>query len=196
MSDVNVNLFYFFNHNLHNPLLNTTMPFITHLGGFIWMVVIVVAVILYAKLKNKETLKRIAVLALVALLFSDIIVLCIKHLVNEPRPFVSLDNVNLLIVEDDLFSFPSGHASSTLAVVTIFVLNMKELFKRHYRLISIALIVFAVVIPFSRVYVGVHYPIDVFCGAVIGIVAALIVNRFKNEILGFSPRLRFLGKIG
>jgi undecaprenyl-diphosphatase len=194
MSDVNVNLFYFFNHDIHNPILNTTMPFITHVGGFIWMVVIVVAIILYAKLKNKDTLKRIAVLALVALLFSDIIVLCIKHLVNEPRPFVSLNNVNLLIVEEDPFSFPSGHASSTLSVVTVFVLNMRELFKKHYRLINIAMIVFALVILFSRVYVGVHYPIDVVCGAIIGIITALIVNRYKNDILGFSPKQRFLGK--
>lgn len=181
-NNVNVDLFYFFNHNLQHPFLNMVLPHLTHVGGFIWMCVIVIVIIVYARHKNKTTLKKVAILALIALLFSDLIVYCLKHLVNEPRPFITLDNVNLLISEDDPFSFPSGHTTSTFAVVGVFVLNMKDLVKRHYNLVNIALIIFAVLIPFTRMYVGVHYPGDVLAGVIIGISGALLVNHYKNEI--------------
>ena len=183
MQNINVELFQFFNHSLENPFFNAFMPFITHFGGFIWLVVIMLLVIGYAWIKNKQSLRKIAILTLIALLFSDLIVFCIKHLINAPRPFISLSNVNLLIAENDPYSFPSGHVTSTFSVVTFFILNMKELAKKHYMLADIALIIFAIVIMFSRVYVGVHYPGDVLAGAIIGICGAFIINRFKDEIL-------------
>ncbi len=181
---INVDLFYFINHNLHNPVFNSIMPLFTHFGGFISMVCILVAIILFAKFTKRDTLKKIAILALIALLLSDIIVLCLKHIVNEPRPYLTLPDVNLLIVEDDPYSFPSGHTASTFSVITFFVLNMKELVKKHHLAVSVALIIFAFIIPFSRVYVGVHYPGDVLAGALIGMCGAFFVNRFKDKILG------------
>jgi undecaprenyl-diphosphatase len=147
------------------------------------MCAIVIAIIAYAKLKDKAALKKVAILALIALLFSDLIVLCLKHLVHAPRPFMTLDNVNLLISEDDPFSFPSGHAASTFAVIGIFVMTMKDLVKRHCHLINLAIIIFAVLIPISRMYVGVHYPGDVIAGAGIGIFGALTIKHFKEKIL-------------
>ena len=186
---INTDLFYFINNNLQNPLFDSIIPVITHFGGFIWLLVIVLVIIIYAKLKNKQTLKKVAIIALVALLFSDLITLLLKQLVQEPRPFMILDNVRLLIPEDDPCSFPSGHSSSTLAVVTIFVLNMKKLTEKHYRIISVFLILFGVIIPFSRVYCGVHFPGDVLVGALIGLIGALIVNRFKDKILDICEKI-------
>ena len=180
---INVDLFYFINHTLQNPILDMTMPLFTHVGGFISMVVILVAIILLARFTNRNTLKKIAILALIALLFSGLIVFCLKHIVNEPRPFVTLDDVNLLIVEQDPFSFPSGHTTSTFSVITFFVLNMKELVKKHYKLINVALMIFALFIPFSRIYVGVHYPGDVLVGMLIGIGGAFVVNHYKEKII-------------
>ena len=180
---VNVDLFYFFNHNLQNPIFDNIMPIITHVGGFMVLVVVLIVIILYSHLKGKKTLRRLTILALIAFLCSDIVTAILKHIIREPRPFVSLDNVHLLISESDPLSFPSGHTTSTLSVVTFYVLNMKELARKHYRLIDVALIIFAVVIPFSRMYVGVHYPGDVLAGAVIGIIGALIINKYKNRII-------------
>ncbi|WP_405294736.1 phosphatase PAP2 family protein [Methanobrevibacter sp.] len=183
--DINLELFYFFNHNLQNPIFDAVMPVITHFGGFKVLVVVLIVIIFYAHLKGKKTLRRITILALIAFLCSDLVTAILKNLVNEPRPFVSLDNVHLLITEDDPLSFPSGHSTSTLSVVTFYILNMKELAKKHYKLIDIALVIFALVIPFSRLYVGVHYPFDVLAGAIIGIIGALVVNRYKNKIIKF-----------
>ena len=181
-SEINVDLFYFFNHNFQNPIFDAIMPIVTHFGGFKVLVVVLIAIIAYAHFRDKKTLKRLSILALVAFLCSDIVTAILKHLICEPRPFATLDNVRLLITETDPLSFPSGHTTSTLSFVTFFVLNMKELAEKHYKIIDAALILFAVLIPFSRMYVGVHYPGDVLAGAVIGILGAWIVNRYKTKI--------------
>nr|WP_294999972.1 phosphatase PAP2 family protein [uncultured Methanobrevibacter sp.] len=181
---VNTNLFIYINNNLQNPFLDAVMPAITDLGGFVFLLLIVIIVILYAKISKRETLKKVAIVALIALLFSDVITLLLKHIIQEPRPFMALDNVRLLIVEDDPCSFPSGHASSVFAVVSVFIFNMEKLVRKYHLAISAVLLVFAIAILFSRVYCGVHYPDDVAAGAIIGIFGALIVNRFKEKIFG------------
>ncbi|MGB8233279.1 MAG: phosphatase PAP2 family protein, partial [Methanobacterium sp.] len=45
------------------------------------------------------------------------------------------------------------------------------------------LLVYAMIVGFSRIYIGVHYPIDVLIGALIGIICASIVLKFENKIL-------------
>ena len=187
--DINMGLFIYINQHMQNPVFDGIMPMITHFGGFIWLLLIVLVVLLYAKVTNRDALKKVAAIALVALLFSDLIALLLKQIVQEPRPFMSLENVRLLIPESDPCSFPSGHATSTLAVVSIFLLNMDDLVKKHKVLIEILLLIFAVVIVFSRFYVGVHYPFDVLCGALIGIVGALVVNNYKDKILTLLERI-------
>lgn len=174
--NINVDLFYLINHNLQNPVFDAILPYVTHLGGFIWLVIILVAVIIYAKIKSKNNLKRLAMIALISLLFADLIAYAVKLIVQEPRPYTTLDNVRLLIYEDDLFAFPSGHATSTLAVVTSLLLNIKE--KKAFKIL---LVIFAVTILFSRVYCGIHYPFDVLAGAILGILGAITVNHFLKE---------------
>ena len=180
--DINVELFYFINNTLQNHVFDLIMPYLTHVGGFCVLSVLLIIIILYSWFKKYQTLKRIAILALIAFLFSDIIVFLLKNIFQEPRPFVSLNHVHLLISESDPNSFPSGHTTSTLSVVTIFILKMKKLSKNHYKLLNLALIIFALLIPFSRIYVGVHYPFDVLAGAVIGICGSLIIYKL-NEVL-------------
>lgn len=187
-NEINVNLFYFFNHSLQNPIFDSVMPILSHFGGFKFLLIILVVIIIYAHIKRKETLKNMAILSLGALLFAGALTAGLKYLVHEPRPSVILDNVRVLFVENDPFAFPSGHSASTWAVVMFLVLNMKELAEKHYKVIDTALIVFAIAIPFSRMYVGVHLPFDVLAGCIIGICCALIVNRYKNEILKIVNR--------
>ncbi|WP_458405324.1 phosphatase PAP2 family protein [Methanobrevibacter sp.] len=183
--DINEILFIYINQFLQNPTLDIIMPAITHFGGFIWLILIVIALIIVASITKRQTLKKIAIIALIALIFSDLITVLIKNYVHNPRPFMALDNVRLLIAENDPNSFPSGHATSTLAVVSVFLLNMEDLVKKHHIIVDVVLAVFAVLIMFSRVYCGVHYPADVLVGALIGIFGAFIVNFYKDKIFKF-----------
>ena len=180
----NVDLFYFINHNLQNPLFDAVLPYMTHFGGFIWLLIILIVLMVYARIKGNDSLKKVAAVALVALLFADLITYALKLFVHEPRPYLTMDNVRLLIHEDDIFSFPSGHATSTVAVVSIFLLKIRNLVNEHYNLARILLVLFAFIIMFSRIYCGVHYPFDVLTGAAIGIVGALVINRYEDRILG------------
>ncbi|MBU4332445.1 phosphatase PAP2 family protein [Patescibacteria group bacterium] len=87
----------------------------------------------------------------------------------RPRPYVSFQ-VNKLI--EQLFagkSFPSDHTTIAFALAcTIFLYNKK---------IGIWFLVGAALIALSRVYVGVHYPGDIFAGAILGIIFALIIKK-------------------
>ena len=69
---------------------------------------------------------------------------------------------------------------------------MKELTKKYYVAVDVALVIFAVLILFSRMYVGVHYPGDILAGTIVGLVGALIINKFKDKILWFiSEKIKF-----
>ena len=61
---------------------------------------------------------------------------------------------------------------------------MKKLTEKHYKVIDIFLIIFAVLIAFSRIYVGVHYPFDVLAGIILGLFGAFVVNKYKDNIAG------------
>ncbi|MBC9796600.1 phosphatase PAP2 family protein [Sinomicrobium weinanense] len=63
------------------------------------------------------------------------------------------------------FGYFSAHAASTFAVATFFSL----LFKQHYRSIPLILLVWALVVSYSRIYLGVHFPLDIVTGMVFGL---------------------------
>lgn len=176
---INIDLFYFINDGLKNPLFDFAMPFVTELGSFVAMLAVCLIVILLSIIYKKPFIKRIALLCLFSLLLADGIALILKSIVLEPRPFVFLDNVHLLVVEDDPSSFPSGHTTSTFAVLSVLV------FKFRHEFWSVVLILFGIVVGFSRIYVGVHYPLDVLAGCVIGVLSAYFTYRYEDKIFSF-----------
>jgi undecaprenyl-diphosphatase len=89
-----------------------------------------------------------------------VIVEIVKVAVGFPRPFETLKNLHVLISLPSGYSFPSGHAAVTMALATAVYFN-------HRRLGEI-LFAFAFVVGLSRIYVGVHYPLDVGVGFLIG----------------------------
>ena len=93
----------------------------------------------------------------------------------RPRPCVTLDPsqiIHLVSEKGANYSFPSNHAAnmSCLAIIFSFI---------YIRLKSVFLLI-AITVIFSRVYIGVHYPIDVTAGAILGsIYGLLIINSWK-----------------
>ena len=182
---VNIELFYFINSGLKNPLFDSVMPFVTELGSFVFMLAVCLAVIILSIIFKKENIKRIALMCLVSLLIADGIALVLKALIYEPRPFITLSNVNLLVVENDPFSFPSGHTTSTFAVTGFLIFKLKN------KLLDVLLVLFGLIIGFSRIYVGVHYPFDVLAGIVLGILSAYFVYKYEDKISDLFSKIKF-----
>jgi len=180
---LNENLFFFINSHLQNGFFNFTMPIITNLGSEFCGVAICLIIWVFAMIKKNEQLRKLAVIGIIALCLVSIIVSIIKFSVAEPRPFVTLKNVHLLETEIDPFSFPSGHTTNAFALTIVFGLNRKiSIFKKPLKLIWF-LIPLAAIVGFSRIYIGVHYPLDVLVGAIIGIILGLIAIKLGNTFL-------------
>ena len=75
-----------------------------------------------------------------------------------------------------LYSFFSGHSSNSFALATLF----SRFFKQHKNILPI-LYVFAGLIAYSRVYLGVHYPLDITCGALAGTLIGSLVYSIVNK---------------
>ena len=172
--NINIELFYLINDGLKNPFFDMIMPQFTNLGGFVTLLALCILAIIICKYYHKEKYLRIAKLSLFALLLSAGIALCLKLAFVEKRPFEVLSNVHKLVIPTEPNSFPSGHCSSTFSVITILI---HELWQN--KLIIILLAAFGVLIGFSRIYCGVHFPLDVVVGAMVGILSGALILKLK-----------------
>ena len=86
----------------------------------------------------------------------------LKPLVARTRPWLLLEGLTPLVVEKDPCSFPSGHSSAAFACAGAL---WRTLPKRWGR----AVLACAGLMALSRLYVGVHFPSDVFCGSLVGL---------------------------
>ncbi|MCE5214259.1 MAG: phosphatase PAP2 family protein [Methanobacterium sp.] len=175
----NIILFYVINHGLDNNFFDFIMPLITNFGSILaWIVVCAVLFIF-----GGENGKKVAILGLAALFLSNVLVYLLKLIVAEPRPFLTLPHVDLLVSENDIYSFPSSHTASSFALAIIIGLKYKLNFKGINLRLIYPLLAFAGIVGFSRIYVGVHYPFDILFGALVGILSAILVLKVGNNVL-------------
>jgi len=159
------------------------MPLITNLGSGPFGIAICLFLLTLGITTKNKPLQKLVIIGIVAILITSIIVSLLKISVAEPRPFITLKNIHLLVIEKDPYSFPSGHTANAFALATAFGLNWKiHIFKKNVRLIWL-LIPVAAIIGFSRIYIGVHYPVDVLVGGIIGITTGLIATKIGNIYL-------------
>jgi undecaprenyl-diphosphatase len=110
--------------------------------------------------------RRWGVLALtvIAVALADFAATALKAIVDRPRPFVRYADTDVLVSRPHDASFPSGHAATSFAAATILSFAFPKA--------APAFLVVAAAVAFSRVYVGVHYPLDVIGGAALGALVA------------------------
>jgi undecaprenyl-diphosphatase len=109
----------------------------------------------------------------------------IKSLVARPRPCHGVISDHLLKGCSDSWSFPSSHAVNIFCAATIL--------SRVFPKAAVPAYVFAAAVGYSRVYIGVHYPLDVIGGAVIGTLLGFLVSW---TVLKFWDRFSFLSQRG
>lgn len=172
---LNIDLFYLINNGCANPAFDVIMPHISDCGGFVTLLVICVLAILVLRHYKRQRYLEIAKMCLYALVLSGLIAACLKLAYHSPRPFTVLENVRQPTIPTEPNSFPSGHTSSTFSVVSVLVWTLRE-----NKVVVCLLVLFAFLLAFSRIYVGVHYPFDVLVGAIVGVSSGAVVLKLKS----------------
>lgn len=166
-------LFFFFNVSITNSFFDTLMVWITDKhnwyipGGILW---------LYLMLRGGREGRALGIMVILGIVLADQISSSIlKPLTERPRPCKTLEGFRLLVHCGSFYGFPSSHASNIAVIGGLFIHFYRKWFPFW------ALLIF--LIGLSRVYVGVHYPVDVLAGWVLGIlIAVLLVYLYKKFV--------------
>ena len=95
-----------------------------------------------------------------------------------------IEGLNILIDRPTDYSFPSGHAMCSFAAAIVY-------FRHQPRRLGVPMLVIAILIAVSRLYIGVHYPSDVIIGALLGtIIAAIFIVIFGKRNKKMKKRAR------
>lgn len=181
MIQLDANILLWIQENLRNDFLNPIFKFITSLGNGGWLL-IVVSIVLCLWKKTRKVGKITAG----SLMISGIVTsLILKPLVARVRPYEVVEGLQRIVEMQKDYSFPSGHASASFAVaVVLFDIYVRGIRKdiiwegtSKQKIFGIVAMVLAILIAFSRLYVGVHYPTDVICGIIVGWISAKIAEK-------------------
>ncbi|MBB6215949.1 undecaprenyl-diphosphatase [Anaerosolibacter carboniphilus] len=166
-----IKLFYIVNDGFKCSLLDRIIPMITGLGGAFFTITIS----LILALLGKGPLKIAGWQCLATLATSHILVHYLKKVFTRPRPFLNLSDIHTFNTRLYDYSFPSGHTTAAFSIgLTLSIL---------FPMIAPVFITLAVLIGMSRVYLGVHYPTDVFVGMMIGTFFSVINHITMNQWL-------------
>ncbi len=165
-------LFYILNTVLVAPFLDYFMPFITRKANFIALIAFMWTVgFVWGDRRDKYILIMVVVLVVV----SDMTSSFLKEVFSRERPCHALDGIRLLVGCGGSYSFPSSHATNIFASMVFLA--------KKYRIFYPLFLAIAFVVAYSRIYVGVHYPLDVVAGALVGTTCALAFDRIDRDII-------------
>ena len=148
---------------------------------FIWIpLYLFLAFLIYREFGKKSWI--IILFAIIAVALSDQLAShLVKNIFMRYRPSHNLILSPQLHFVDDykggLYGFASSHASNTFSLTVFIMLLMPK----NYKLIA-GLFCWVVIVCYSRMYLGVHYPSDIIGGALIGILSAWISFRLCNRV--------------
>lgn len=162
LSEINIELFRMFN-DLGKEIifLNPIMIFFAKYMKYF----LLFGIIMYWFTRKREN--RIMIISsMFAFVIAEVFGAIAGAIHSNNQPFVELNNVNQLIGHAIDNSFPSDHAIEFFSICITFLL-----FKKNLRYVWL---VIAILVSFSRVWVGVHYPADILVGAILGIIGAAL----------------------
>ena len=130
---------------------------------------------------------KLALEILIAFVIADAVVLVLNGVYFRPRPYETLSNVLLPAGLGGGSSFPSGHATKAFAVGAVVATQWGRK--------GVPIVLISCGVALSRVIIGVHYPLDVMAGAVLG-GAIGIFTVYLTEKFGITARLGLLLRKG
>ena len=156
---IDIKILFWINQTCSNPLFDFIMPFITNEKNWIFPLILLIIFLTFYQGKRGRIVLAILIVTLITT--DAVSAYILKPYFGRIRPSHDLiDFVNLLVGKGGKWSMPSNHAANMFAFAVIL--------SYFYNKVKIPMFSLAILIAFSRVYVGVHYPADVFIGGIIG----------------------------
>jgi undecaprenyl-diphosphatase len=175
-------LFLLINTGFTSPLLDTCFIHIT--DPWFWLVPGVAATALFVYFKRKEALVVVLLMIITVAITDPVCYHALKpffHRLRPCNPDAFVEGGRFLLGMKGTLSFPSNHAMNMFGQAM-----MLSLF---YRRQAVWFFLFAAVIGISRIYVGVHYPLDILGGALAGVAVGASVYGVYRWIGGLVKRL-------
>jgi undecaprenyl-diphosphatase len=158
---------YFFRRNSFLPVFFRVISFIG--DGYFYFIFLV-----YLYLNHRGTFLSALYVFLIAFAIELPIYHLMKHSIRRVRPFNAHEDISNMVLPIDEYSFPSGHTSAAFMMALII--------SSFVPVLTVYVYVFAVLIGFARIYIGVHYPSDILGGAVFGSSCGLASLYLVNQI--------------
>ena len=180
LESLDTTLFCLINQAGQNSFFDWFMPFMTDLNNFTYILAILGAYILWRE--RRGGLVFLVFVGLTLAITDPFSSRLLKEWVGRIRPCHVLEEVRLLNGCNTVYSFPSTHATNIFGAAFF----LAQMFRRLAPLIF----VIAAVVGYSRIYIGVHYPLDVIGGAAIGLLIAWPMRWLKDRVmtrLNLSP---------
>lgn len=173
LQHIDQELFLFLN-GLHSSFFDFVMYWVSN--KFIWIPLYAWFIYEIIKKYKKQSI-LILILVAVMITMSDQITVFFKNYFERPRPCHD-EHIAYLVhtVKDSCggpYGFMSGHAASSFALAAFLI----PIIGGRFRYFKFLLIIWASLVAYSRVYLGVHYPGDIICGALFGMLLGLIFSR-------------------
>lgn len=189
ITNLDTELFLFLN-GLHVDWLDPVMTFIS--GKITWAPFYLV--LLFLVIKNYKRQSILIITAIVLLIFcSDQISSGIfKPIFERPRPCHNEAIKDMVYLPNGhcggAYGFISSHACNTFALAFF----ITHILRKYYKKIAWVMFIWAALVAYSRIYMGVHYPGDVIVGAIVGVITGFIISKvydwFSDKIKKKTPQ--------
>jgi undecaprenyl-diphosphatase len=173
LESLDTGLFELINRGGQNSFFDWFMPFMTDLKNFTYVLVLVGVLVLWRE--RKAGLVLLVFVGLTLAITDPLSSRVLKEWIGRIRPCQILSGVRLLTECNTSYSFPSSHAVNIFAAAYFLSQPFKKLAPLFFAI--------AAVVAYSRIYIGIHYPLDVIGGAAIGLLVAWPMRRLKDQAL-------------
>ena len=165
---------FFLLNPYHSTFLDWFFIFFTYVGDGFFCVAVGLLLFLFKK-------RYLSLMVISSYLLSGLLAQVLKYFILEARPAVFLEKIKYDYFITDVtlhnyHSFPSGHTASAFALAAVLSFSVKN---KNYSLLFFA---GAILVGYSRIYLGQHFLDDVLAGAVVGIISAIFCWLFFDKI--------------